>query len=394
MFASTHFIQILDRMVMKKVLVNLFFVLFVVLGIWAMSQGSITEKASESIRDIVLKYGLVYILVFLSTILPAGFLIALAVRSLKQNGLRCRRTVWFSLLATFVWFSPSIVTLAFAVRNDAHWSVSLLFGGILFIGVGTFVKKLPRDVLISWKQYFHGLQIRLLLALVGLFVRVEFLKFGDEVSTELIASFRGRHVNWVPSVDGPPRELDRYDVQMSTSHVAVFSPLLGKRWLVGYGRLLFGCDQLVDMYQHVLVSSVNVTQSVEVSRLVIVKSFLGLPVQGTWLSGILQLMIYRRFFQICEEKGVSEWWAILGPKLHQRLLKFGFPFERVNDLQGEDSAGMYYVVRMYVDQARQEVMRANPLLYRWFTSIEKIPVEPVVLGGDEIIPRAVAKFSS
>ncbi|PIP56285.1 hypothetical protein COX05_03840 [candidate division WWE3 bacterium CG22_combo_CG10-13_8_21_14_all_39_12] len=356
--------------------------------------GNVVDKVISGFQMIISTYGVLYVVVFVATLVPATFLGGVAVKSFRKNGLFHKRTIVLTVVALLVWFSPSIVTTGYVVATGANLAVYVIIGLSLVIGVFLLIRKVPGEGYLLVKEYIKELQLCVLLVLVELVLRVDFLRSSDVAGMELVARFRGSHVNWVPSADGPPRELDEYDRQESTTHVAVFVKFFGKRWLIGYGRLLFGCNQLVNGYRHVLNPRIDMSQSVEVSRLVLAKNFFGIRVRGTWLSVILQLMIYRRFFQACEERGVTEWWAVLGDQLHHRLGMFGFPFRKVNDLQGKDSAGVYYVVKMFVNEARQEVSTTKPLLYRWFRRVEKTPVRFVWLGENVRIPSAIATNSA
>ncbi|PIZ47549.1 hypothetical protein COY32_01515 [candidate division WWE3 bacterium CG_4_10_14_0_2_um_filter_41_14] len=343
-----------------------------------------------SFVNLLLSYGSVYVSVFIVTLVPAVFGINMTIKSIKKHGIADKRTIALLFLTGLVWFSPSLISFVYAIMYGAHWGIYLLFGVILAVGMGAFMKKLPRETLSELQKYANGILTQIVLWMFDNMLSAVFLSPTDEHALELISKFRGQHVNWVGNTDGPPRELDVYDGQNTTTHVAVFFSVLGKKWLVGYGRLLFRCNQMLTRYQDILDKELDVTHSVEISRLVIVKEFFGFRVRGRWLSGILQLIIYRKFFQACEQKGALEWWAVLGSPLHKRLCKFGFPFERVNNLQGKDAAGVYYAVKMCIFDARAEVEKKSPLLYCWFRKAETKPVSFANLGGNESVPVSFA----
>lgn len=236
---------------------------------------------------------------------------------------------------------------------------------------------------------------RVLLLIAERFLRVCFLEYDDPKALNLIALFRGQYVTWAEHSSGVPKELDRYDTQQSTVHVAVFLRTPFKDWLIGYGRLLFGCNQMLEKYGKVLegIDETELRKGVEVSRLLVIPNIYGHPVRGTAWSSLVQLLIYRKFFQACESREVTEWWAVLGAGLHHLLKKFGFPFEKVNDLTGRDKKGIYYAVRMRVAEAREVLDVQDRWLYQWFLKLETLPVKATRMNGRQAVP-VKADYSS
>lgn len=84
------------------------------------------------------------------------------------------------------------------------------------------------------------------------------------------------------------------------------------------------------------------------------------------MSTIIQLMIYRMMFAVCESYGRTEWYAVMGGKLYASLRELGFPFGRPNGLEAQDQAGIHFLAVMNIDDARVDVQARMPMLYRWF----------------------------
>lgn len=329
-----------------------------------------------------------YIVVFLATLLPAGWLVAKAIKVVRVEGWRSWKSLGWLVIAAMFWFSPSLASAIQGFLMGAPLWVLFLIVTMFMCGVVTFVKKLSAQKHMgSTGALLKELAQVLLLMAAGLILKVQYLAPDDPKAMNLISRFRGAYVTWTEATSGVPRELDRYDGQPTTVHVAVFLRLPFKDLIIGYGRLLFECNQMREKYTEVLEGvEVDPVNAVEISRLLVVPSIYGYQIRNTKWSLVVQMLIYRSFFQICEIKGVSEWWAVLGAGLQRLLNSFGFPFQKVNNLTGKDSAGIYYAVRMYISQGRESVKANSPLLYRWFCAVLNRPVRFVRMNGRQTVP--------
>ncbi len=198
---------------------------------------------------------------------------------------------------------------------------------------------------------------------VSLLVRVRVVSTERKCELQSIGRFRSANVQWVET-NGT--ELDEFDVSSDTVHVWItwrWSPTV-----LAYGRLIFGAHQIIEHYQDVLNGAVVPrSSSVEISRLIVVPRYAFLKIRGTLISRLLQMLIYRTFFRITNERGnVHLWWAVMGERLFNNLRRNHFPFSRVNNLTGEDGAGRYFLAKMEIRLAESEFKIELPWLYRWF----------------------------
>lgn len=339
--------------------------------------------------NLVRELGLAYVIVFFVTLLPAGWFVMKAIESIKTRGRLHSKTLAWLVLAVLTWFSPSLITGALAVLNGAPALFFVILLGLVVLGLGSFKRAIISK---ERKQPVNGKVAEVLftglLLLAERFLQVQFLSPDDKKAIELITRFRGEYVTWAESkgTGGVPKEVDIYDTQPTTIHVAVFLKTPLKDWLIGYGRLLFGCQQILEKYTHVLGEAIQFEHAVELSRLLVIPKIYGYQIRGKRLSALVQLLIYRKFFQACESRGVTEWWAVLGKGLLRMLNSFGFPFRRINDLDGKDAAGTYFAVRMNIEEGRETLRFKSPILYSWFCAVENQPVGFTRMNGRQMVP--------